>query len=274
MPRTSATLWFALFLACLTWTAPVPAQDGPAEDEQAAAAALEERATAATKALEAGLKSKDAAERRAAVLEVTGISHPVVARALGKAAGDKDSSVRVAAFDTLGTLGQEDALKELHRAAKKAKQMKDDPAALAALYRAIGRYGDKSSIEVLLDDPWLSMDNVAVKARIYALGNVRDTAAVEGLLSLTNLARPLPGEDSPFMPHFRVALARLTGTDQSTNKSLWQKWWRDNKQGFKVPEQAVPMPAEMQAPWHEFWDARDNGARGADGARGQDGADG
>jgi hypothetical protein len=277
MPIRPRAACLVMTLACFAWAAPIAAQGAPA-DEREAAAALDERAEAAAKALEKGLKSKDPGERRTAVLAASDIPHAKVAKALGKAAGDKDMSVRIAAFDALGTLGQEDALEALHRVARKAKQMKDEPAALAALYRAIGRHGAKDSIDVLLDDPWLTMDDTVVKARVYALGNVREVESVEGLFSLMNLARPLPGEDAPFMPHFRVALARLTGTDQTTNKSLWQDWWREHEQGFAVSPEAAPMPAELQQPWDEFW--RVDGARGADGRdggpgqAGEDGADG
>jgi len=68
-----------------------------------------------------------------------------------------------------------------------------------------------------------------------------------------NKGNPARGEDSPFMPDFRVALARLTGTDQTTNKSLWQSWWNENKKGFQVAAEAPPMPDELQSRWDEYW---------------------
>ena len=64
-------------------------------------------------------------------------------------------------------------------------------------------------------------------------------------MSMMNKGKPLPGEDAPFAQDFRLALAQLTGTDQTGNKSMWQSWWNKNKKGFKVSADATNLPLEL-----------------------------
>jgi len=236
---------------------------GPGEqsghDRQAADAArpgdapTKEQADAAAKAVKAGLASKEAGARIAALREAASVPHAEVAKTVAAGLKDKETDVQIAAIETLGALRVPEALKELQRHATSDKKLHKESRVFATLLKEIGRYGDVSSIQVLSENPWENTDAAVVKARIYGLGNIRDVKAVEALLELMSKGNPLPGEDSPFMPDFRVALARLTGTDQTTNKSLWQSWWNANKKGFKVSDELLPMPAELQARWDEYW---------------------
>jgi HEAT repeat protein len=221
-----------------------PARPEPPTKEQAAAAA---------KTVKEGLASKEPGTRIAALRAAASVPHADVAGAVAAGLKDNDTDVRIAAMETLGALRVPEALKELQRLASSDKKLQKDSRVFATLLKEIGRYGDVSSIPILTDKPWENIDAAVVKARIYGLGNIRDVKAVEALLQLMTKGSPLPGEDSPFMPDFRVALARLTGTDQTTNKSLWQKWWNDNKKTFKVSNELLPMPAELQARWDEYW---------------------
>lgn len=212
-----------------------------------------EQADAAAQAVKEGLASKEAGARVAALREAASVPHAEVAKAVAAGLKDKEADVQAAAIETLGALRVPEALKELQRHATSDKKLHKDSRLFAALLKEIGRHGDVSSIAVLIEDPWENTDAAVVKARIYGLGNIRDVKAVEALLELMNKGNPTPGEDSPFMPDFRVALARLTGTDQTTNKSLWQSWWNEHKKGFKVSGEVLPMPEELQARWDEYW---------------------
>jgi HEAT repeat protein len=222
-----------------------PEQQGPTPEET----------EAAVKLLEEGLKSKEPAERVAALRAAASVPADPVAKAVAPALKDKHADVAVAAMEVLGEMQAPDALKELHRHAKGDKSLPKDARLYATILKAIGRHGDASSVEVLSDNPWSNTDATVVRARIYGLGNIRDLKAVEALLEMMNKGKPLPGEEAPFAPDFRVALARLTGTDQTENKSMWQSWWNENKKGFKVAEQAAPLPGELQARWDDYWGA-------------------
>jgi HEAT repeat protein len=217
---------------------------GPSPEEiKAAAAACKE-----------GLKAKEPADRIAAVQAAAKVDANAVADEISPAMKDKDETVAAAAMKALGGMSCDESLKELHRVVKNAdKKLQDNAKLYATLLRSVGQHGDKSSVDVLAEDVTKNLDAEVVRARVYGLGNIRDRSAVEKLMDLTNLGNPTPGEDSPFMPDVRVALARLTGTDQTTNKSRWQEWWNKNKKDFKVAEKPPELPPELQRQWDEYW---------------------
>lgn len=226
---------------------------GEARAEKSAAGPTQEQADAAVKTLKEALASKEAVERVAALRAAADVPHADVAKAVAVALKDKDDNVEIAAMEALGKMRTPEGLKELQREATSDKKLRKDARLFSTLLKEIGRHGDPSSIGVLSENPWENTDTAVVRARIYGLGNIRDVKAVEALLEMMNKGNPLPGEDAPFMPDFRVALAHLTGTDQTTNKSMWQSWWNDNKKGFKVTDEQLAMPAELQAKWNEYW---------------------
>jgi hypothetical protein len=241
------------------------AQDA-APAKPAAPAVTPEQIAAAVKALKDGLASTDVAARIAALKAAAAVDQDDVAKVAGGALTERDIKVRVAAAETLGAMTCKESLNALHRVMGKSDNLKDSPFATAC-FKAIGRHGDKSSLPVLAGDPFKNTDADVVRARIYGIGNIRATESIDTLLKMMNLANPLPGQDSPFMPSFRVALTRLTGTDQTTNKDLWQKWWRDNGKTFKVADPPGPMPADVTALWNDYWGiipaAKAAGERGA-----------
>ena len=225
---------------------------GEARAETPAGGPTQAQADAAVKALKEGLASKEAATRVAALRAAADVPHADVAKAVAVALKDKDENVEIAAMEALGKLRTPEGLKELIRAASD-KQLRKNARLFSTLLKAIGRHGDPSAIAVLSDSPWDNTDTAVIRARIYGLGNIRDVRAIDALMEMMNKGSPLPGEDAPFMPDFRVALARLTGTDQTTNKSLWQTWWKNNKKGFQVSDEQLAMPADLQAKWDEYW---------------------
>lgn len=233
-----------------------PARDAPPPGEAAAPRTeglTPEQVAAAVKELRTGLASKDAGERAAALRRAAQVPAADVAAAVAAGLRDKSPDVRITAMEALGTMRLPEGLKELQRLAGSDKNLRKDAKLFSTLLKEIGRYGDRSSVGVLADNPWENTDAAVVRARILGLGNIRDASAVEALLAMMNKGKPLPGEDAPFMPDFRLALARLTGTDQTTNKSMWQSWWNKNKTGFKVSEDPPALPGELQSRWNEYW---------------------
>ena len=244
----------------------VAAQGTPPAAKPEAPAVTPEQIAAAVKSLKDGLASTDVAVKVAALKAAAAMDQDEVAKLAGGALGERDIKVRVAAAETLGAMTCKESLNALHRVMGKSDNIKDSPFA-AACFKAIGRHGDKSSIAVLANDPFKNTDADVIRARIYGLGNIRSAESVEALMKAMNLANPPPGQDSPFMPTFRVALTRLTGTDQTTNKDLWQKWWRDNQKAFRIADPPAPMPADVTALWNDYWGvvpaaAKDAGQRG------------
>ncbi|HEX5010755.1 MAG TPA: hypothetical protein VFY71_10155 [Planctomycetota bacterium] len=238
--------------ACL---APLAAQAEPARGQAAAPAVTPEQAAAAAKALEKGLAAAENGARIAALREAAAVDHDEVAKVAAKALIEKDEGVRIAAAETLGGMSCKESLTALHRGVEKKQNIEDSKVA-AALFKAIGRHADVSSVPVLGADPFKNLDADVVRARIYSLGNIRSRKAVDELMKLMLLGNPTPGQDSPYMPVVRVALVRLTGTDQTTNKDLWQAWWRENKDKFEVAAEPAAMPVDLQTQWDEFWGVR------------------
>ena len=232
--------------------APLAAQDKPRDAKEAAPAVSAEQAAAAAKTLKEALASAEIPARVNALREAGAVDHDEVARVAGGALTEKDESVRIAAAQALGGMTCKESLIALHRGAEKEKNVKDSKVA-AALFKAIGQHADPSSISVIVNEPLKNMDADVVRARVFALGNIRSKKSVEELMQLMLLGNPTPGQDSAYMPTFRVALARLTGTDQTTNKDLWQTWWRENKARFEVAAEPGEMPAELQTVWNEYW---------------------
>jgi HEAT repeat protein len=235
--------------------AAAPREAAPARQASAprAAGPTAEQIAAAVKALQTGLASKDAAERVAALRSAAQVPSAEVAQAAADGLRDKSPEVELAAMETIGALRTPEGLKELQRLASSNKALRKDAKLYSTLLKEIGRHGDPSSVQVLADNPWENTDASVVRARILGLGNIRDVSAVEELIAMMNKGKPLPGEDAPFMPDFRLALARLTGTDQTTNKTMWQSWWNKNKKGFKLSADPPALPGELQSRWDEYW---------------------
>src|SRR5262245_49720661 len=121
----------------------VVTKDPPQEDVDFAVAALKQ-----------AFSSKgDADARTLAIDSFGGLAHPDVVAAVAKGLDDQDDGVRLQAVDTLGWVPLPEALKALHRLYKRDKALRENEVLFARLLQAIGRHGDRSSIEVLKDNP-------------------------------------------------------------------------------------------------------------------------
>ena len=93
-----------------------------------------------------------------------------------------------------------------------------------------------------------------IQARILSIAQVRERAAVEALLKQMKASDYRQVQN--LMPHFQLALMRLTGHDAGKNASLWQNWWRSVPKDWQVTDRAAPLPREFQLRWDGYWGNR------------------
>lgn len=204
----------------------------------------------AVAALDRAFKDGETGDRLRALEGAAGLASPEVVARVAKALRDKDSSVAVAAANTLRFIAHADAQKALEARAKQPDARKD-ALLFAALLKGLGQHRAKSSIEVLGDDPWSVQDAKVLEARILGLGRIRDVASVEKLFDLMKVA----GRHNiqPHMQHFRTALVVLTGADQGASQDLWLRWWNENKSKLRVSATEGELPKLMQIGWDAYW---------------------
>lgn len=230
-----------LSLALLTFCALPQETDTPSTDE----------VKATVEAVEKALSKGETADRIAALSEASSVPDTAVAKAVSKALRDKDESVQKAALESLRFMDHPEALKALHDCYKKNTSLRKNDSLSGVLLKAIGQHGDSSSIKVLADSPFSTVNGAAIRARILGLGNIRDKRSVEELVGL--MKKISRRKIEPFMGEFRLAMVRLTGQDEGKSVDLWMKWWNNNKRTFKVAEVAPKMPRRDQENWDDYW---------------------
>lgn len=209
------------------------------------------RVKAAVVELDKALKSGTKDEKLKAIQKDSEIVDVDVVRAIARAVADKELDVQRSAIEALRWMDHPAAVDELHAIAKNRRDLRKESTLFAALLRAIGQHGSKKSIDVLRDDVWTVLEASVIEARILGLGRIRATESVEALMELMKVAGPQRIQN--VMPHFRLALARLTGVDKGQSQELWQAWWSENKGKFKVAEEAPPLARELQFRWDTYW---------------------
>ncbi|MCC7010988.1 MAG: HEAT repeat domain-containing protein [Planctomycetes bacterium] len=192
------------------------------------------------------------AARAEAIQKHVGAVDGRVIELVAKGLADKEATVVTAAVDALGHMRHPSALDALQGYLRREKKkLADDTALLPQVFKAIGRHGSASSIDLLKDDPFDQRAYAAAQARIMSLGNIRATAAVEALVDLSKLVGP--NRMDGLRNDFRVALAQLTGQDLGPESSAWQKWWQDNKKTFQVQKEAPKLDGILQRQWQRYW---------------------
>ena len=208
----------------------------------------------AVTALKAAYDSGQDDEIIAAIEANAKVNDEEVIRLIAKGLSRK-SAVQIAAIDALGWAKNRSALRQLHRLYHRDKDLHDKEDVFAALLKAIGRHGDKSSLEVLSDSPFKGLTVESGRARILGIGNVRETRSLEELVKGLRLAgEPRRGraKDPVFLEDFRLAFAVLTGEDPGASREAMDQWWRDHK-GFKVAAERPPLPPPLKEKWERYW---------------------
>jgi hypothetical protein len=230
----------ALILATSLTLAAAPPQE---TDEAKIEATLED--------LRVALKSKQPEVRAQGITTAARVVDVKVVVAVSKGLKDRDRTVITATIEALRFTAHPKALQALNDTLKRNKNLAKDVELSVQLIRAVGQHGDVSSVPILQDKLFSAPDYTVVRARIAALGNIRDRQAVEALLALMKSASRRNVQ--PYMESLRVSLMVLTGTDQGKSQDLWIKWWNENKRTFEVLPQEPALPEAMQRRWNQFW---------------------
>jgi hypothetical protein len=213
------------------------------------------RVQAATAALDQAFKDGKSADKIEAIQKTMGVVDGAVIERIAKGLRDRDVAVKQTAIDALGRMKHPESVKTLNSYYQSEKQtLLKDEVTFPLLLKSIGRLGDPSSVAVLSDSPFSSKIFPSIQARLYGLGNIRTVESIDELVGFMKL-----GAERDFqalMPEWRVALVHLTGTDHGGESiQLWEKWWRENKKEFKLPEEPQPMSPDLQTKWDSYWSA-------------------
>ncbi len=213
-----------------------------------------EQEKAAADELKAAYASDRDEEIIAAIEATAKVNDEEVIRLIAKGLSRR-SPVQIAAIDALGWSKSRSALRQLHRLYHRDKDLSKKEDVFGALLKAIGRHGDKSSLEVLFDSPFKGLTVESGRARILGIANIRETRSLEDLVKGLRLAgQPRGGrtKDPVFLEDFRLAFAVLTGVDCGPSREAMDGWWRENK-GFKVSETRPPLAPPLKEKWERYW---------------------
>lgn len=223
------------------------------QDDKAAEEALD--------AFKTAYKSSSEADRATAVSELAKVAHPKTLARLSPLLSVDGPTVRIAAAKGLSTFA---ALKKQAAAAltNAMGPNSKDPTVHAALYEALGKLDEPSSLPTL-HRGFEEKDTSVAKAAIQAAAHVGSAASIEPLIALlaklekiqksggggVDYTAPIPGsttggsvtvrsDDSPgkraqeLIPVVNKALQEIT-RESNGSADTWSTWWAKNKGTFK-----------------------------------------
>lgn len=227
------------------------------QDSGGAAAAPPDPAAvaAALESLEAAWKSDAAGERVRAIEGAAALGETRVIAAVARGLEDRDPAVRAAAVGALRHQPHPEALERLHAALRKAPRSPDEDRRVSELVAAVGQHASPTSLALLSEGGLDRTRAHTTRARIQALGRVRDARAVEELIALMNKAGGGPlGGGAQFDADLRLSLWALTGVDEGPARESWMRWWNDHKRDFAVAPQPPTEPRALAARWRTLWE--------------------
>jgi thioredoxin-related protein len=101
---------------------------------------------------------------------------------------------------------------------------------------AIGETGDLRAVPALEDNVLEAPSQEITRARIRALGNMRDKSVVDFLIDLPFKVKGKgrgPGGGGGIHKEIQTSLNKLTGQDFGDDWLGWKRWWRDAAKTFK-----------------------------------------
>jgi hypothetical protein len=256
-----------VLLALLPWIAP------PQEPARSPAPPDPARVASALAALESAWKGGAAGERVRAIEEAAELGDAQVIAAIARGLDQREDAVRDAAVAALRYQPHPAALERLHAALRAAPRSPEQDARVAELVLAVGQHASPSSIELLADASPDRTREHTTRARIRALGRVRDRAALEALNALRRKAGTGARGGALFDADFRLALWSLTGTDPGLAPESWTRWWNEHGRDFAVAPQPPEEPRLLAQRWRALWETpAERAARGEPrrGRRGED----
>ena len=223
------------------------AQDSKA-DEKETAKQRAEKEKEAVKKLSEGLRSKEANERQAALVDAAKTPYPDVIKAFGKVLEGSSGDLAMIAAELLGQMKEQQALDELRRfATRRRKVLAKNPGLQEEVFRAMGRHQSPEVIPLLIKGAFEEENSMIRRARVFAVANTRSAAAAKAIFSEMKKTdeKRLRGR----LANIRPALIHVTGPD--AGKDL--QWWEANRRTFEVPDQAPKLSGDFATQWAQFW---------------------
>jgi hypothetical protein len=248
-------------LALLILATPAWAQEGTAKERfPRVGEPTKEQEAEALGALKSAFKEKKRADLQMEALRTYGAyADASIVREVAKGVRSKDAGVKMTAIEALGWNTHKEALKQLHRLYRRENDLYKNSEMFAATLKAIGRHGQKKSLDVLGDRVFKGATPAVSKSRIYAIGNIRHKDSIKLLMKGMRLtgtspdARGARTSEPRGMDYFHVALCVLSGEDFGAVSEEWQRWWRKNKSKFKMSQDRPDIKAEFKTEWSKFW---------------------
>lgn len=212
------------------------------------------RVEAALAALESAWKGGEAGEQVRAIEGAADLGDAQVIAAIARGLDQREAAVRDAAVAALRYQPHPAALERLHAALRKAPRSPDEDRRVSELVLAVGQHESVSSLELLEDGALDRTREHTTRARIRALGRVRDPAAIEALIALMNKAGNGARGGGAFEVDFRLSLWALSGIDVGQTRESWMRWWNDSKRDFRVPPEPAQEPRALAQRWRALWE--------------------
>ena len=231
---------------------PAPETDEPTPPSEEVQEEEELTPERAVELLEAADKSGELDLIFIAIEDAGRVADKKVVKELSGFLKHKDAEVRYLTVQTLRYNQDEEALKVLLKQ-KSNKKILEDERCAEEYYYALGQKGDKRAIKILSDD--LNKTNrgdKVTRARILALGRIREVESVEALMDC--LVSGAARRRHPQMTEIHTSLVVLTGASVRPNQDDWIAWWNDNKRGLELTKQEQELDTKKgRSAWMELW---------------------
>jgi HEAT repeat protein len=175
-------------------------------------------------------KEADGMGKVDAIRSIAAVKHKKVAKALLSGLGSRDPMVRKAAAEALKTQADKSTTGKLVTAL--AKEVQEDIKIL--LIEALGEIGDPRAVPAITKDLVRPGQPAVTKAKIVALGKIRDKRCIEALIDfMWKWGRG----SRDFRRELHTALTTLTGKDYGNDRRAWKDWWERTKKWFRFPKE-------------------------------------
>ena len=173
----------------------------------------------------------------------------------------KSVDIRLAALEAMRFNKHDEALKRLLSFGSN-KLLENDAEYLAEYIYALGQKADKKAAKLIKNDLVMTSahDGDVLKARVYALGRIREVDSIETLLQLSQSGGGGGGRrgrgrtTAKMRVEIQTSLSVLTGVELGNEVLDWTNWWSDNKRSFKVTKAESKIDdRKLQAKWDSLW---------------------
>jgi HEAT repeat protein len=174
----------------------------------------------------------------------------------------KSADVRLAALEAMRFNKHDEAFKRLLSFGSN-KLLENDAEYLAEYIYALGQKANKKAAKLIKNDLVMTSahDEDVLKARVYALGRIREVDSIDTLLKLSQSGGGGGGRGGrrggrtvKMRVEIQTSLAVLTGVELGNQVLDWTSWWSDNKRSFKMSKAESKIDdRKLQAKWDSLW---------------------